>query len=142
MKANILLLSFFLTASVMFAQGITITKEASYDINYFATTIRGVEQFGSEYIGVKLIEVGRTVGGYPDLPGKDVVLYDFHISVKERTDNSSSTLHEHFWVDGKFHNPRNDTFDAVSKILTFEHGTDENLKTSSLKLSVNGIEIR
>ncbi len=132
----LIILSFgFLTI----AQEISVTKEESDQLNSFANSIRNIEQFGSNYIFIKLFECGRSIGSYPGLEGMDIILFDFYISVKERTEELPTT-YATFWVDGDFHNPRNYQFEAELRTLTFEHGTDNQPKATTLTISTTGIQ--
>lgn len=132
----------FLVSVLVKAQEIRVTPEASKDLNYFVNSIRGIESFNADYIAIKLIESGRTIGSYPELEGIDVVLFDFHISIKERIDDDAPTTTGNYWVDGNFHNPRSYKFDPVTKTLTFQHGTDKNPKSTSLQISSAGIKVK
>lgn len=102
MKAIILSILIFCTACLnVSAQNIKIRTEKSNEINDFANSITEIKEFGSDFIAVKIIVAGGEIGGHPELPGKDVVLYDLYLRIQERT-KDYQTLNGSFWVDGDF----------------------------------------
>lgn len=142
MKATILsILIFYILCLDVNAQDFKISTEKSYEINDFANSITEVKEFGSDYIAVKIIVAGREIGGHPELPGKDLVLYDLYLRIQERT-KAYQTINGSFWVDGDFHNPRNFEFDPETKTLKFQEGTVENPKKIALMTTATGIKIK
>ncbi len=81
------------------AQDITITTKKSDQLNDFANSIIEVKEFDSDYIAVKLNVAGRTIGSHPELPAMDVVLYDLYLRVKERTENTATSI---WYILGKW----------------------------------------
>ncbi len=142
MKPTILsILIFCITCLSVNAQDIKISTEKSNEINDFANSVTEVKEFGSDYIAVKIIVAAREIGGHPELPGKDVVLYDLYLRIQERA-KDYQTIKGNFWVDGDFHNPRNFEFDPETKTLKFQEGTVENPKTTALIITATGVKIK
>ena len=104
------------------AQKIEVVTEKSDEINEFASYIRNVElfhDFTDCCIGGKLIECGNIIGTFPAEHGKELVLYDLYISVKQLNEKSGKSNTGYFWVRGKYHNPRNYKFEAKERRLIF-----------------------
>jgi len=144
---KILLLTFYFVFALNFminAQKVEVVIEESDEINEFASYIRNVElfhDFSDCCIGIKLIECGNLIGTFPGEHGKELLLYDLYISVKQLDEESGKSTIGYFWVRGKYHNPRNYQFEAKEKRLIFEHGTEKEPIKISLILSSEGIKI-
>jgi hypothetical protein len=142
MKQSILILIFqLLSVFVGTAQQISTATENSKEINSFAESIRNIETFFNAEplpIYIRLFECGRTVGTLNY--GADVTLYDFYISVKQATEENANGERGYFWVTGHFIDPRNYVFNAEKRTLTFEHGTEESVETTTLKISFEAIK--
>jgi hypothetical protein len=87
------------------AQEIEITTEKSKELNWFAQSIRNVENFFSDEpspIYIRVFECGTMVGSLPE--GLDVLYYDFYVSVKQATEDNPNGEYGWFWVNGNRRN--------------------------------------
>ncbi len=144
---KIVLSIFYFVFALIFAtnaQKVEVVSEESDEINKFASNIRNVELF-HDYtdccLGVKLIECGNIVGTFPGEHGKELLLYDLYILVKQLDEKSGERSIGYFWVRGKYHNPRNYRFVEKERRLIFEHGIEKEPIKISLILSSEGIKI-
>ncbi len=126
------------------AQSIEVKKETSNSINEFANSIRNIEVFNELEnccIGVRLFECGTIVGSFPGEEAKEFLLYDLYVSIKQLDEKTRKSPTGYFWVEGKFHNPRDYKFESPENRLTFFHGTDKYPIKISMILSSNNIQI-
>jgi hypothetical protein len=114
--------------------------------NYFcdnvlvsAHALHSVSEFNGSHIAIKLIEV-QSITKHPDNESQGALVSDFLLIVKEMTDDITSSAN--FWVRGQFNNPRNFKFDSANKLLSFQHETEKNTKTTSLFVEAKGITVR
>ena len=143
MKLSFLILIFlYLLTLKGTAQEITVTTENSDELNNFAQSIRNIEKFFNvepQPVYIRLFECSRLIGTLDS--GLDVRLYDFYISVKQATVDKPNGEYGFFWVKGHFIDPRNYKFEPQNRTLTFEHGTEDSIKITTLTISSDEIRV-
>ena len=137
MKSLYLSLLISLTTVGLKGQELTIKQENSDEIT-FAFGISKIHEFGSNYVYIKLLEYDL-VGGLVELEGQDLIVKNFYIYIKQRTEDTPTT-ENYYSISAGFYNPRDLQFNTDSRILTFTHGTETNPKTVKLLISTDEIK--
>jgi hypothetical protein len=142
MRLLIIGLIYFGTILNAIGQEIKIERSTEKELLISPFPLHSVREFtDNRYIAIKMIELKTIIGPHPDSVGQEVVLSDFLLLVKERSDDKADES-TNFWVKGQFYNPRDFKFSKADKSLTFKHGTIKNSKTTTLIVSTKEIKIK
>jgi hypothetical protein len=139
MRRLILTLACFGTILSSTGQEIKIEKATSKDLLVSAYSLHSVTEFNGRQIAIKLVEV-QSITKHPDNDSQDATVSDLLLIVKELTDDKTSSAD--FWVKGQFFNPKYFKFDPNDKVLSFQHGTENNTKTINLIIGTKEIKIK
>ncbi|MEQ9413614.1 MAG: hypothetical protein RIF39_07275 [Cyclobacteriaceae bacterium] len=141
MRTLIILTFSILTSLNLQSQNISIVEVENRDQSSLLMSIRGVKQFNTERSSIKIIEreyiTSKEIVG---LEGQDVIICKLFISIQLLT-NEDQTFRKSYWVDGNFYNPREYSYLSTTKKLTFNHGTKEQIKSSTFVITETGLEI-
>ncbi|MEO9534420.1 MAG: hypothetical protein ABJH69_10205 [Crocinitomicaceae bacterium] len=128
----------------MKAQSVTIEQVTNSNELSLLNSIRDIQRFNSQEphpTAILLIESGylsdQEIAG---LEGMDVVLHKLYISIKQLI-NNERTAKQAYWIDGNFYNPRNYKYDSKTQRLTFQHGTDEQAKSTVITVTSTTVKI-
>lgn len=123
-------------------QNIKVERSTEKNLLIPPQDIDAVRSFtDSSYLAIKLIQMGTTIGQHPDIVGQDALLSDLLLLVRERFDDKLP-VSANFWIKGQFYNPRDYTFRKADKSLTFRHGSEKDVKSTTLFISTNGIKVK
>src|SRR5690606_3088860 len=139
MRRLILLIAYFGTIHSSTGQEIKIERATTKDLLISAYSLHSVTKFSGRQIAIKLIEV-QSITRHPDNDSQDATVSNLLLMVKELTDDKTSSAD--FWVRGHFFNPKNFKFNPTDKVLTFQHGTEKNTKTTDLIIGTSGIRVK
>ncbi len=126
------------------AQETSVRYEKSHEINRFVDCIRNIERFHDFKdccIDIKLIECTDSIGSFPGEKGKDILFYTLYFRMKLLDNDSGKTTTKNFWVEGKYHNPRNYKFEPKGRRLTFIHGTEKEPINISITFTKTGVQV-
>jgi hypothetical protein len=142
MRRLIITIIFILTTIYAIGQSVKIERATEEKLLISPHGIDEVRTFtDSSYIMIKLIEMEKIIANHPDNFDEDAIFSDFLLLVRERFDDKPNSS-ANFWVKGQFYNPRDYKFKKVDRSLTFRHGTDTNVKSTTLYISAGDIKVK
>ena len=139
MRRLILTIAYFGTVLSSTGQEIKIERATAKDLLVSAYSLHSVTEFNGRQISVKLIEV-QSIRKHPDNDSQDATISDLLLIIRELTDDKTSMAN--FWVRGQFFNPKNFEFNPADKVLSFQHGTEKNPKSTKLVIGTKGIKVK
>lgn len=139
----------FIFSIIIFRVNFTSNAQASKidpldPIIDFANCARNIYTFSDLEnccIAIKLIECNDVIGRFPGEEEKDIVLFKLYLSINQLDEKNGKLIKGFFWVEGKYHNPRNYIFHRNENRLIFVHGTKERPKRVSMIISSSEIRI-
>lgn len=127
------------------AQEITFEETTYSDEINLLNSIRQVYRFNSlnpSPYALQIVESGFITKN-EEITGTEAeeVFYKLFISIRELAEEDSTT-ENNYWINSDFYNPRNYSYNIESHELTFQHGTEEKVKSTVIIVTPTSIRLK